>query len=49
MLGVIPKPNPKSEQKSLETFEKRSGYGTTHGSSYFKTYSTIPPHMMLFE
>jgi len=26
-----------------------SGYGTTHGSSYFKTYSTIPPHMTLFK
>jgi len=26
-------------------FLKRSGYGTTHGSSYFKTYSTAPPRM----
>jgi len=24
-------------------------YGTAHGSSYFKTYSTVPPHMMWFE
>jgi len=27
-----------------------SGYGTTHdGSSYFKTYSTIPPSMTQFQ
>jgi len=26
-----------------------SGYGTTHGSSYFKTYSTAPPHMTQFK
>jgi len=26
-----------------------SGHGTTHGSSYFKTYSTLPPRMMHFE
>jgi len=26
-----------------------SSYGTTHGSSYFKTYSTILPRMRRFE
>jgi len=33
----------------LDTFCNRSDYGSTHGPSYFKTYSTIPPHMTLFE
>jgi len=32
-----------------ETTLNGSGYGTTHGSSYFKTYSTGPLPMMRFE
>jgi len=35
--------------KKAPNHKSLSGYGTTHRSSYFKTYSTVPPHMIRFK
>jgi len=29
----------------FQSFKKKSGYGTTHGSYYFKTYSIVLYHL----
>jgi len=36
-------------ENTMHAFKKGNGYGATHGSSRFKTYSTILPCMMQFE
>jgi len=39
----------KSSSSDFEKVKKGSGYESTHGSSRFKTYSTILPCMMRFK
>jgi len=34
---------------TITVVKLESGYRTTHGSSYFKTYSAVPPCMTRFE